>query len=190
MSYGRHSGPAACDAKVAAVLLLLFPTEHGWMIPLTLRQPHLSVHAGQVSLPGGSMEAGESTWDTARRETQEELGWDPRLAQLVGPLSPLYVFNSNYLVHPWVAYTTKRPHFIPNEREVARVIEFPVQPMPSRNASQRMTIERGKLHFSAPYWECGPLRIWGATYIILSELAAVLNCLDLEGTSREQQHAV
>lgn len=181
MSYGRHCGPAPSDAKLASVLVLIYPSDGNWIVPLTLRQPHLSVHAGQVSLPGGSLESGESSWQAALRETQEELGLEPNLSKRLGPLTPLYVFNSNFLVFPWVAYAEQRPLFRPNELEVAHVVELPVHPAPRPNPARRMTIHRGRLQFTAPYWECGTQRIWGATYIILSELAALLGCLEQDG---------
>src|SRR5262245_28970580 len=56
LSYGRYHGPAPRDARPAAVLLLLYPKDGQWHVPLILRPAHMIDHANQVSLPGGVIE--------------------------------------------------------------------------------------------------------------------------------------
>ena len=73
---GWKPGVYPSDARVAAALLLLYPGPAGLMIPLTVRASHLSRHAGQISLPGGATEAGESLEAAALREANEEIGHD------------------------------------------------------------------------------------------------------------------
>src|SRR5207249_4819317 len=91
LSYGRHSGPAPHTARSAAVVLLLFRRAGRWHLPLTERPVTLAHHAGQISLPGGAVDLGESSIDAALRELNEELGFDsPHL--VVGPLADCYVF--------------------------------------------------------------------------------------------------
>jgi 8-oxo-dGTP pyrophosphatase MutT (NUDIX family) len=123
LSYGRHEGPAAGDARQAAVLLLLFRAENRWWFPLTVRPDSLTSHAGQVSLPGGQVDPGESAEDAARRELGEELGVDPPDLRFLGRLTPLYVYASNFLVTPCIAATDHRPGFAPNPMEVANLCE-------------------------------------------------------------------
>ena len=60
LSYGRHRGPAAHDARPAAVTVLFYPIDGKWHIPFTLRPEHLHDHGGQVSFPGGRLEDGET----------------------------------------------------------------------------------------------------------------------------------
>ena len=122
----RHYDAAPPDARPAAVLLLLYPHEGQWHLPLTLRPAHLAAHAGQVSLPGGAVEPGETTAAAALREFHEELGDDGRPIELLGTLSPLYVQASNYLVTPWVAAAASRPQFAANATEVEEVLEVPL----------------------------------------------------------------
>ncbi len=100
----RHYDVAPPDARPAAVLLLLYPHE-GPVAPAAdvAAVAHLAAHAGQVSLPGGAVEPGETTAEAALREFHEELGDDGQPIDLLGTLSPLYVQASNYLVTPWVA---------------------------------------------------------------------------------------
>jgi 8-oxo-dGTP pyrophosphatase MutT (NUDIX family) len=177
LSYGRHAGPAPHTARHAAVVLLLFQHNGKWHLPLTERPLTLAHHAGQISLPGGAIDNGESSLDAALRELNEELGFEaPHL--VLGQLADCYVFASDFLVTPWViasfeSVTDWRPH----TREVQSVIEMPLDVLLDDQAIGRLTIERGPLVFHAPCIHIGPARVWGATCIILNELTAVLRYL-------------
>jgi len=159
---------------MAAVLLLLYPWEGRWHFPLTLRTSHLDTHAGQVSLPGGAVEAGESTSQAAIREFCEELGQDGTPLDLLGALSPLYVQASNYLVTPWVAAAAARPRFAPNPNEVAEVLEMPLECLldPACFGSHGRKYEGRE--FTVPHFLFQTHQIWGATCMILGEMATVL----------------
>jgi hypothetical protein len=67
LSFGRYAGPARPDARPAAVVVLLHQIDQQWFVPLMVRQKTLSHHAGQISLPGGMIEAGESSEEAALR---------------------------------------------------------------------------------------------------------------------------
>ncbi len=73
-------------ARRAAALILLFPGPHGDMVPLTVRHRGLPQHAGQVSLPGGAIDAGESPEAAALREAEEEIGIRADRVRIVGAL--------------------------------------------------------------------------------------------------------
>jgi 8-oxo-dGTP pyrophosphatase MutT (NUDIX family) len=177
LSYGRHFGPAAPDARSAAVILLLYPHEGDWRLPLTVRPQTMLAHAGQISLPGGVVEPGESTRDAALRELDEELGISPRDVVVVGKLSTLNVFVSNYVVTPWVASLAARPSMRPNPREVDEVLEVPLGHLAdSANFGAHLHCH-GELSFTVPHFRFGEHVIWGATSIILSELLAVAESL-------------
>src|SRR6478752_2070003 len=60
LGYGRHAGPAPHTSRNAAVMLLLFRRNETWNLPLTERPTTLARHAGQISLPGGAVEEGET----------------------------------------------------------------------------------------------------------------------------------
>lgn len=177
LSYGRHAGPAPHTARPASVILALFRRDGRWHLPLTERPDTLAHHAGQISLPGGAIDPGESSLDAGLREIHEELGFCS--AHLVlGRLADCYVFASDFLVTPWVIasfepVTDWRPH----TREVQSVIEMPLDVLLDEKAIGRLTIERGPLVFHAPCIHIGPARVWGATCIILNELTAVLRQL-------------
>lgn len=173
LGYGRHHGPPSWDARPAAVLVLLYPHRRAWHVPLTVRPAHMLDHASQISLPGGTMECGEGAEQCAVREYGEELGAPDTDLELVGRLSPLYVFASNFWVVPCVAVTDARPAFYPSGREVARLIELPLaQLWDPRGRSEHVIYHRG-VRFQARDIVSGADRVWGVTGMILAELAQV-----------------
>lgn len=177
LAYGRHAGPAAFDARGAAVVVLLYPHNDCWTIPLTLRPDHLPTHAGQISLPGGLIAQGESSQDAALRELNEELGVPTAAVRMLGRLSDLYMFNSNHLVNVWMATTDRRPEFVLCENEVAELIEVPLAHLADRDNTIVQRRNHGGLVFRAPAFCWGDHRIWGATSMMLSELLAVVEGL-------------
>jgi len=169
LSYGRHSGPAPATARAAAVMLLLFQRAGRWHVPITKRPAALARHGGQISLPGGRIEPGETSAAAAQRELIEELGVGQSVMQL-GQLPQRYVYASDYVVTPHVAWVESPPKWAPDAREVERVVELPLEVLFSQSCLGQMTIHRGPLSFHAPYFEYGSDRIWGATAVILAEL--------------------
>ena len=176
LAYGRHAGPAPRTARAAAVLLLLFRRAGRWHLPLTERPDTLPHHGGQISLPGGAIEPGEASSEAAIRELNEELGFAAPI-ELLGRLTDCYVFASDFLVTPWVAAAVSEPDWRPHASEVQDVVELPLETLFDEQAIGRLTIERGPLVFHAPCVRVGKARVWGATCIILHELADVLRYL-------------
>lgn len=176
LSYGRHAGPAPYTARHAAVMILLFRRGGRWHLPLTERPITLSKHAGQISLPGGSVDPGESSSQTALRELAEELGADTNI-HILGRLADCYIYASDFLVTPWVATTIEDPFWRPHDREVQSIIELPVESLLDTTIVGRTTINRGPLTFHAPCINVGNACVWGATSVILCELADVLRNL-------------
>jgi 8-oxo-dGTP pyrophosphatase MutT (NUDIX family) len=177
LSYGRHAGPAPYTARRAAVILLLFQRSGRWRLPLTERPQTLTRHAGQISLPGGAVDPGETSSDAALRELSEELGIDGGV-ELVGRLADCYVYASDFLVTPWVAAATGSPQWRPHDREVQRIVEVPLESLLDEEQIGRTTIVRGPLRFHAPCHSIEDTCIWGATSVILSEFAEVLQLIN------------
>ncbi len=172
LSYGRHQGPPSPTARPAAVLVALWQSEDQWHIPMTVRQPHLASHSGQISLPGGAIEKNESPGQAALREAHEELGIAPQDVQLVGALPPLYLYNSDYLVTPLVARLRREPLWHPCRHEVAELFHLPLpwlgeQPI---RPPHKTVMRRGHNEFSVPCFRYQGRVIWGATAMILAEL--------------------
>jgi 8-oxo-dGTP pyrophosphatase MutT (NUDIX family) len=168
LSYGRHLGPPPPHARAAAVVLLLYLQDEEIRLPLIVRPQHLSDHPNQVSLPGGGRQANETSCDCALRELQEELGPGTASCRVLGALSPIYVWASNFFVEPFVAALPERPDFQIDPAEVAELLKVPVSHLRDVRHRGEHDIQRSYT-FRAPHIEFGGHRIWGATSIILDE---------------------
>lgn len=175
LAYGRHFGPPAPTARQAAVLVLLEPRDDEWTIPLTVRPDHLPDHPGQVSLPGGRLEAGESHREAAEREFMEELGCPLEPKQVVGELLPLYVYYSDYYVRCFLAISPRLYTYQPCDHEVARVLHLPITALTLDGEYNRQEFARGRAVWTAPTIQAAGATVWGATAMILAEVAALLS---------------
>jgi 8-oxo-dGTP pyrophosphatase MutT (NUDIX family) len=174
LTYGRHKMPGLPDTRRAAVLVLLRPGADDWEIPLIVRPETMSAHAGQVSFPGGEVDGSESPEDAALREFEEELGVEPRNIEMLGRLSTLFVYASNFLVTPCVAVAADRVGFRPNAAEVAAVLEPTIGELMAQGGQASHEIRRRGVCFRAPHIQHRGYRIWGATRMMLAELAQVV----------------
>jgi len=172
LSLGRHQGPAPDTARQAAVLVLLYPRAGAWHVPLMLRPLHMPDHAGQVSLPGGMIEVGETSQQAALREYTEEFGASSEGLQLLGRLTPLYLFATNFQIAPWVAATNVAPRWQPSEAEVDRLLEVPLEHLLDPANTTHVERRQRGLEFRAPSYRWDGEQIWGATSMILAELVA------------------
>ncbi len=158
--------------RAAAVLVpIVMHPEPG--VLLTLRAGHLSSHAGQVSFPGGRIEAGETPEAAALREAAEEVGLDPRLPELIGRL-PDHLTGTGYRVTPIVALLAPPLSLTPDPGEVEEPFELPLSVVLDPAAPARRTAEfRGRTR-SFWVWPHERHYIWGATAAMLVNLARVL----------------
>ena len=174
LAYGRHFARPLADARHAAVVMLLYRHDSGWRLPLALRPATLSSHGGQIGLPGGVIEPGETPAQAALRELQEELGIEPARVTLLGQLTPLYVFVSNFLVQPWVACLDGAAQFVASPYEVAEILELPLEHLLDRRQMGRYHRQARGIRFTAPTICFEDHCIWGATAMMLGELAALV----------------
>ncbi|HEY3044256.1 MAG TPA: CoA pyrophosphatase [Vicinamibacterales bacterium] len=159
----------------AAALLLVFPIDNRPHIVLTLRAGTLGRHGGQVSLPGGVVESGESIEQAALREAHEEVGLPDADAHLIGLLTPLDIPISGFRLHPVVATMAVRPALRPAHGEVARILEIPVEALCDRNCLASTERERDGRRLLIPAFHVGGHEIWGATAMVLAEFLALLD---------------
>jgi len=178
LSPGSHYGPPPEGARLAAVLVLLYPHRGQWHVPLTVRGEHLDHHAGQVSLPGGAVEPGETSAEAALREFHEELGAEDLQVRLLGRLTPLYVATSDFRVEPWVGTARERGRMRPDHDEVDRLLEVPLDHLLDPSHLGRHCRERAGHRFMVPHFSWEQYQIWGATCMILGELVTLLGRLD------------
>ncbi|CAN5870313.1 CoA pyrophosphatase [soil metagenome] len=162
--------------RPSAVLLPLFPYEGTIYTALIRRPSYAGMHSGQLALPGGKAEAGDSSLAfTAIRETEEEVGIKIKDSAMLGALSPVYIPVSNFLVQPFVAHLKEKPSWIPDKHEVDAVIEFPLTHLLDAELKDRRRITVGKnLFIDAPCYIVDGQILWGATAMIFSELESLL----------------
>ncbi|MDF1736281.1 MAG: CoA pyrophosphatase [Minwuia sp.] len=161
--------------KPAAVLVPIIDRPEGPTVLLTRRTAHLSSHAGQISFPGGRAEPEDPSPEiTALRETEEEVGIDREIIEIVGRLDT-YRTVTNYAVTPVVGIV--RPGFAPSPDpyEVAEVFETPLAfLLDSRNHLRHSGWFNGtpRRWWAMPF---GEYYIWGATAGMLMNLHARLS---------------
>ena len=176
--YDRSGFP---PARPAATLLLIYPGPGGELtVPLTVRPPDMRAHPGEVSLPGGAVDAGDASPQAAAlREAQEEVGIDPRAVRIAGALDPVWIPVSNFELLPIVGTLAMRPTLAPHVAEVAEIVELPLHRLLAADAISEELIEGpGWLLRAAVYRHSGH-RIWGATARTLAMFAAVLREMEL-----------
>ena len=161
----------------AAGLLLIYPLDDLPHMPLTVRASDMRQHTGQVSLPGGRVDSGESMEVAALREAAEEIGVDPGGVRVLGQLTPLHIPVSGFLLHPVVGISDQRPDFRRAEREVARIIEAPLSLLsdPAIVREERWQRERdgAQTPVDVPFYEIDGEKVWGATAMVLAEFLAL-----------------
>lgn len=165
-------------AADGAALLLIYPHDETLHVALTVRGSGLRNHTGQVSLPGGRVEAGETIDAAALREAQEEIGVDPRAVEVLGRLTPLHIPVSGFLLHPVAGYTSMRPAFQRAEWEVARIIEAPVSvlsdPAVLKREIRTRVVKGQSIDVEVPYFDIDGEKVWGATAMVLAEFCVIL----------------
>jgi 8-oxo-dGTP pyrophosphatase MutT (NUDIX family) len=158
----------------AAVLVPLVNRAGRLKILLTQRTPHLDDHAGQISFPGGRVEAGDaSREETALRETEEEIGLARGAITLLGRL-PGYEIPSGFRITPVVGWVEPPFELKPDPFEVAGVFEAPLEHfLDAANYQRRDFRFRGRhRHYLAVPFE--GRYIWGATAGMLYALSRML----------------
>ena len=142
-------------------------------ILLTKRTAHLNKHAGQVSFPGGRIDAGETPEAAALREAEEEVALSPRDVQVLGRMAD-YVTGTGYRITPVVGLLPPGLTLHPSPHEVESVFELPIDVLLDPRAPRRQRREsHGNLR-EYWVWPHPDHYIWGATAAILVHLAQKL----------------
>lgn len=164
--------------RPAAGLVLLYPIDEVPHVLLTVRGGSLRLHTGQVALPGGAVDEGESIEAAAVREAEEEAGVAPALVDVAGRLTPLHIPVSGFLLHPVVGVAAVRPALRAAEGEVARLLEVPLAELADPAVLRRETrqLRRGAdlQPVEVPFFDLHGEKVWGATAMILAEFLAVV----------------
>ena len=161
----------------AAVLALFYPAKDPTDVArllLTVRPQGMAKHAGQVAFPGGRREPGEALIDTALRETHEEVAISADSIDVLGALSPLYIPPSNFYVHPFVGALDRFPDMAQTSDEVAALFGVSVEKLIDPSIRQTAPRRIGDQTLEIPFFDLNGEFVWGATAMMMAELAAVL----------------
>ena len=144
---------------------------------LTRRRADMRRHAGEISFPGGRMDAADADLAaTALREANEEIGLPPSAVELIGELPAISTFATGYEIHPFVGVVEPRRQWAISPREVDAVLELPLGEL--RESRTRTQMERRGIRFETDAYILDGHLIWGATYRILESLLARLRDRD------------
>ena len=161
--------------RPGAVLILLYPEDGIVKFPLIRRATYAGAHSGQISLPGGKAEAGETIIETALREAEEEIGLDRSQAEVLGVLTEFFVIASNFTVTPIVAAMRGPIVFKPDPHETAGIIYGDLFDLLREEAVLKKEIlAAGQYRMMAPHFEIEGEVVWGATAMMLNELRVIL----------------
>jgi 8-oxo-dGTP pyrophosphatase MutT (NUDIX family) len=173
----RRDWPPGIDpaaVRHAGALLLLVPVDNRAHVVLTVRADTLERHSGQVALPGGAVEAGETLEQTALREAAEEIALPSGVARVLGPLTPVDIPVSGFLLHPYVAASLAPVELQPADGEVARIVHVALEELldPTRLSSEERVHEGREI--TVPFFQAAGEYIWGATAMVLAEFLTLL----------------
>jgi 8-oxo-dGTP pyrophosphatase MutT (NUDIX family) len=158
----------------AAVMVPLVERPQGLTVLLTQRASHLKHHPGQISFPGGRIEAHDAgPWEAALRETREEIGLGEEYASLAGYLHDHMVLTG-YLITPAVAFVRPGFELALDVTEVDDVFEVPLEFVldPAHHVPRRRAF--GGHEFLTHDIPFGERHIWGATAGMLLSLYRLL----------------
>ena len=181
MPPGSDAWPASTRERLtesltpAGVLIPLIEREQaGLTLLLTQRSAELKHHAGQISFPGGRMEAGDTDIAaTALRETHEEVGISQNSVAVIGYLEPMPTITG-YAVTPVVGVVDPNFEIVVDTTEVEHAFEVPLGYLMERK--NRQLCERDVYGRTVPMVEFHyeGQRIWGATAFIILQLVKLV----------------
>lgn len=168
------------NARDSAVLQLIFLLNGEPHLLFIRRTEDGKAHSGQISFPGGRYEPEDaSLMITALREAEEEVGIIAGEIEVLGALTPMYIPVSFFMVHPFVAWSDRRPDYLPSRDEVSEILEIPLAYLLSEATKITTQVRPSSvpgLVLDVPAYKLpDDTIIWGATAMMLSELEELLH---------------
>ncbi len=162
------------DLTLAGVMVLLFQREEEYTVILNRRTRTVGHHKGEISFPGGRMEAGdEGLLDTALRETFEEMGISREKIQVLGRIDDMQT-KTGYMIRPFVGVIDYPYNYKLSNEEVEEVLELPVADLFSPEYQRDEIHIAGKKQAKAPVYVYEGNVVFGATARILHNLADII----------------
>ena len=163
--------------KKAGVLILLIKDndDEEYKILFTKRSEQLKTHSGEVSFPGGKWEEGDSNlYQTALRESNEEINLDMENVTKLGPLNFL-LSRHKIEVNPFVGYLNQSQDFKGNF-EIDEIFTVPISFLMNEENIEYKEFNRNDLKVYIPSWVYNGNRIWGLTAMITADFLNI--CFD------------
>ncbi|HVA52667.1 MAG TPA: NUDIX domain-containing protein [Acidimicrobiales bacterium] len=181
LTFVADASPAPATSR-SAVLVALFEEEGETSVVLTRRALSMRNHGGEIALPGGRSEDGETPVETALREAKEEIGLDPLTVTPLAWLSPLVSFASASSIWPVVGLLSGRPNFTVDPVEVDRAFSVSLADLVADDAFVEERWRRALLrpgadddgYFPIHFYKVPGDVVWGATARVLSELLSLI----------------
>lgn len=162
--------PPPPDSRPSAVLVPILSGKDGPEIVLTRRSQRLSNHKGEVSFPGGRVDAGESFVDAAIREAYEEIGLAPWTVEVIGEMSALATYVSRSYIVPVVAHVTERPSLDVRNDEVDRVFTVPLAELVRHDTYSEEHWGLPPHQYRIHFFHLDEETVWGVTGRMLHQL--------------------
>ncbi len=167
------------NSKKAGVSVLFHPINNNIFFTLILRNEYDGVHSKQISFPGGRTEKNDKNiYETALRETNEEIGVNVDEIKLIRKLENLYIPPSNYDITPFMVFASKKLDFYKDKNEVQEIINIDLdQLLDMENVvnTKGSHISNRYLDTLVPAYKFNNHFVWGATAMILSEVKDIIN---------------
>lgn len=164
------------NLRKAAVMMLFYPRDDKTFLALILRNSYKGVHSSQIAFPGGKVEIDDKDLaETALRETFEEIGIHPNQIEIIRQFTQVYIPPSSFLVTPFLGFSSSEIIFNPSEREVAGMIEVPLEALLNDENVTNVSLETSYASkITVPCFQFGDYQVWGATAMMMSELKEVI----------------
>ena len=170
--------PPDADSRRAAVLVPILIEDRDARVVYTVRTDDLADHAGQISFPGGSIEADDgSLLETALREAEEEIDLRPDLVEVIGELEEMYIPPSNFRVSPFVGLLQHEAEMVLAPDEVEEIFSVSLDTLTAPETFRKMSWRYEGRDYEVPVFAIEgsvPRNIWGATAAMTAALLARL----------------
>lgn len=168
---------SSISPKLASVMILIYPKNSKAHFALIVRAAYDGAHSSQVAFPGGKVENSDADyWQTALRETEEEVGVKASDIAFLKEMTALYVPPSNFMVYPFIGFAHTEVQFIPDPKEVADIIEVDLLEFLSNNNAKKKVISSSYMtDIEVDGFEINNFFVWGATAMMMQEFKDLFN---------------
>jgi 8-oxo-dGTP pyrophosphatase MutT (NUDIX family) len=160
--------------RASAVRAAVYEADGATYGVLTRRAQHLRSHRGEVSFPGGGVDADESPWQAATREAAEEIALDPSSVRRIGELDHLQTYSSQSYIVPFVGALPGRPRLQASADEVEKIIYVPLRELLLPEVYREEEWGLAPLDRPLYFFELVGDTVWGATGLMLRNLLRMI----------------